>query len=179
MNNVIDTNSRLFKLYADRMVRKTGCWDHEDVLERPVNICTYVRNIVLQAGYLFLTEFLIAFFFLLLLAFMILTPVLSVGAWLITDNPFIVVFGGWGEFMLVLDLAVLLLLGAAGVSAGCGFLYNKTYNYVMNKPIKREDTMSNTNIVITWIKSVHGKFCVPLKFDRESKNNVVDDQDVS
>ena len=164
--DTINTNSIMFKLYSARMMRECGCWDVEDVLEQPVDICSYSRNIILQVAFIFFIKFFLPVVFLLLAIFMVLTPLLTFGFWIFTDNPFVVWFGPIGKMFMLADVGVLCVGLFLLIKEGI----NRAYYFVRAiEPNKDSPVMSNYNIVSTWVKSAHGKFCVPLQFNRKSK----------
>lgn len=168
MSDIIDTESKLFKLYAARRIRTIGWANVDDIIKRDantVNICSYTRNIGLEIGYRFMIAML-KFVSGLLLSFMILTPLLSIGFWLFTDNPFIIWFGTVGEAMMLCDIAII----AAGMMFGGWWVWDGWIKPRFNTGVSEAYKMSNMQVASTWVKAKHGKFCHRLKFDRESTN---------
>jgi len=175
MSTVIDTDSFLFKLYANRRMRKGPHWDIEDVIKYDadeINICSYAREIVLECANN--TKIvLLKLFGGLLLSFMVLVPLVSLFAYLITDNGWITVFGLFGYIIMVLDASVLSMLLGIGCVAVIGWGGNKISNNISNAT----QTLSASSTLILWMRNKHGKFCTKLSFDRESTNNTDDEYD--
>jgi len=150
--DTINTNSWMFKLYSARMIREGGCWDVGDVLSQPVDICSYARNIFLQVNFLFFREFILKLFFSLIVVFMVITPILSIGFWLATDNPFILWFGVLGHIMMVVDAAILVLVALGAIASALSYLKTKLGASIPDD----SRTMSNYKVATTWVKSTHG-----------------------
>lgn len=169
MSNVIDTKSKLFKLYAARRLRKTGAWDIEEVIRDDVdtiNICSYVRNIALEVG-LHTMKALGLITLGVIAGMMILAPVVSWLLWLFTDNPFIWFFGELGRVISMIDAALLMFIAL-------GFTMHFLFDSQMSKDtrahvVSEVKTMTAKNVFVMWIKSYHNKFCIKLDFDRKSK----------
>lgn len=168
MSDIIDTTSRLFKLYAARRVRKGPCWNVEDVLDHDtetINVCSYARNITLEILY----HVMIALGKLvggLIVGFLLMVPILSIGAWLLTDNPFIIWFGDLGQAVMGID-AVLI---ACAVFVTVGMWFDEHPINVKKRAKSAITHMSVYGLISKWIKGKHDKVCHRLKFDRETKN---------
>ena len=175
MSDIINTESYLFKLYAARRIRKSGAYNIEGVIRNEaatVDICNYARNIFLQAW----SRIFINFGKLILgimIGLCIITPVMTFGLWLFTDNPFMPFFGKFGEIILILEAMVLLFVGAM---FGTAWLESTG---IIQTTAAQARTMTMKTTIAQWIKAKHGKFCLKLKFDRKSEYDHDDDDTTS
>lgn len=170
-NDTIKVDSKLFRLYAARRIRKGPHWGIEDVIEGDVetgylNICTYVRNIALQLGHrgmINLGKLLFGF----ILGVFIVTPIMTFGLWLFTDNPFMPFFGKLGGIILVFEAFWLVF-----------FVLDAGIHYLQEEGVfKQVSLMTTHNVVSEWFKAKRGKFCFNLKTDRPSHNKTVAEED--
>ena len=171
MSDVINTESYLFKMYADRRIRKSGIPNIEGVIQcdaSTVNICNYGRNIVLQMLFRCMIN-LGKFVGGIVLGMFIITPIMSIGLWLFTDNPFWPFFGNLGEIILVIEAFLLCMVAAAFAIAAV------EQTDVLQSTARGVRKMTMKTTIAQWFKAKHGKFCLKLQFDRKSDYDHDDD----
>ena len=100
----------------------------------------------------------------------IITPVMTLLLWAITDNGFIIFFGDdVGGVILILEGLILLvgtvMFGTAAIAE----------SNIVKRTAKNVQTMSAQTTIVQWAKAKHGKYCVKLKFDRDAVGYGTDD----
>jgi len=154
----INSDSWIFKLYAEQ-IKRTGLWWKKPIVERPTNVCDVGQRAIKQLIYNFF-EILITSLFISTVIIMIAVPVLTIGLYFFTDNPFIVVGGDFGMAIFVVEIFVLI----AACVMGLVVVIVKGVSYTGNK-------LGAIQFTNQWIKDKVEGVCTPLNVEVTDDNN--------